>query len=176
MSAVPGRWQPKLISPDVRRMAEAAAREAGLSLKPWLARAIRQASRAEHVPPQASPAAVAAKALTQLAETLRPGGTPPLDEARAYARLVTEFRLSVGEIAAGVDRPRQHVVRALRLLALPQSVRQLIEERVLSADHAYALSDAPDAESLARAVRALGLAIDAARASSGNARTDKGRG
>jgi ParB family transcriptional regulator, chromosome partitioning protein len=171
MSAVPGRWQPKLLSPEARRMAEAAARQAGLSLALWLARTIRQASSAEHVPPRASVSGAAAKALTLLAETLQPGSAPPLDEARAYLRLMTEFRLSIGEIAAGVGRPRKHVVRALRLLALPQNVRQLIEQRALSADHAYALTDADDPERLAQAVLALGLAADEARA-----RAEKERG
>ena len=57
------------------------------------------------------------------------------------------------------------------------SVRELIEQRALSAEHAYALVDAADAESLAQAVHALGLAADAtrARASRDSTPTAKGR-
>jgi hypothetical protein len=164
MSALPGRWQPERLSAQARRMAEAAARKAGLSLKLWLALTIRQISAAERVPPPASPSGAAAKALTQLAEALKRGNVPPLDEARAYLRLVSEFRVSADEIAAAVGHSRDHISRALRLLKLPQSVRELIEQRALSAAHAYALVDAADPESLAQAVHALGLAADAARA------------
>jgi ParB family chromosome partitioning protein len=164
MSALPGRWQPERLSADVRRMAQAAAREAGLSLKLWLALTIRQASAAEHVRPPAAPSGAAVKAMTLLAETLKRGTMPPLDEARAYLRLVTEFHVSADEIAAAVGHPRGRISRALRLLKLPQSVRELIEQRALSTEHAYALVDATDPESLARAVHALGVAADETRA------------
>jgi hypothetical protein len=174
MSALPGRWQPERLSPEARRMAETAARDAGLSLKLWLALTIRQVSTTEH----ASLSGAAVKALALLAETLRRGPLPPLDEARAYLRLVTEFQVGTDEIGAAVGRGREHVARALRLLRLPQSVRELIEQRALSAEHALALVDASDPESFAQAVQALGLAADETRAqaSSEGASPAKGNG
>ena len=107
-----------------------------------------------------------------MAEALRPGDYPPLNEARAYYRLMSEFGLSVGEIARGVGRSRDQVARALRLLALPPGVCELIERRALSAEHAYALTDAQDPEGLAQAVLALGLAADETRRRAGGQNGD----
>jgi ParB-like chromosome segregation protein Spo0J len=164
MSADPARWQPGRLSPAARRMAEAAARAAGLSLQQWLAGVIRAASAIERAAASAPvTAATAERALATLAETLRGGDLPPLDEARAYFRLVNELGLDAGAIARGVGRSAEHVTRALRLLTLPPGVRQLIERRALSAEHAYTLIDAEDPENLAQAALALGLAVDEMR-------------
>lgn len=173
MSADPARWQPGRLSPAARRMAEAAARAAGLSLQQWLAGVIRAASAIERA---AAPDPVAAgtleRALATLAQTLRGGDFPPLDEARAYLRLIKEFGLDADAIARGVGRPAEHVTRALRLLTLPAGVRQMIERRALSAAHAYALIDAEDPENLAQAAQALGLAVDEMRR---RARAERGK-
>jgi ParB-like chromosome segregation protein Spo0J len=172
MSAAAGRWQPERLPEDARRMAEIAARAAGLSLKQWLGRVIRAASAIEQVAPDPATSGAAQKALALLAQSLRPGTFPLLDEARAYLRLMREFGLSAGEIARGVGRPSEHVARTLKLLALPQSVRELIERRALSAEHAYALIDGKDPASLAQAASALGLAADETRQ---RARAEKGK-
>ena len=172
MNAEPARWQPRLLSPEARRMAEAAAREAGLPLRQWLGGVVRAASAIERAAADPVASGAAQRALAALADTLGTGGLPPLDEARAYLRLVQEFGLRADEIARGVGRQAAQVTRALRLLALPQSVRQLIERRALSAEHAYALIDAEDPANLAQAVMALGLADDDARR---RARAERGK-
>jgi hypothetical protein len=172
MNAVPGRWQPARLPREVRRMAEAAAAAAGLTLAQWLAQVIRATSALERVAPDTVGAGAAQKALTMLAATLGGADMPPLDEARAYFRLITEFGLNAGEIARGIGRPPEHVARALRLLTLPPHLRQLIERRALAAADVYALLDAEDPERLAQAALALGSASDDARRS---ARTGKGR-
>ncbi len=173
MKAGPARWQPERLSPEVRRMAEAAARAAGLPLGQWLGSVIRAVSAIERAAPDPIAANAAQRALATLTKTLGAGQLPPLDEARAYLRLVSEFGLDADEIARGIGRSPEHVGRALRLLALPQSVRQLIERRALSAEHAYALVDSQDPENLAQAVLALGLAADETRR---RARAERGRG
>jgi hypothetical protein len=175
MNDTRARWQPQRLPPEVRRMAEAAARAAGLSLRHWLGSVVRAQSAIERAAPDedAAAAGAAQRALMTLAETLRVGEMPPLDEARAYFRLIGEFGLDLEEIGRGVSRPAEHVARALRLLTLPQSVRQLIERRALSAEHAYALVDAKDPENLAKAALALGLAADETRR---RARAERGKG
>jgi hypothetical protein len=159
-SAVPGRWQPERLAPEVRRMAEAAALQAGLPLSEWLRRVVRAASAIERVAPKRGLSAAAQKALAALAEALKPGNYPPLDEARAYLRLMQEFGLTAADIAGALARPREHIERALLLLRLPETVRRMIERRMLSAEDAYALIEARDPETLAKAVRALGNARD----------------
>lgn len=158
------RWQPERLPEEVRRMAEAAADRAGMPLALWLVRLVHEASAAERLPAPERPIGSAAQvALSVLAQNLRYEDFPPLDEARTYLRLMTEFGLSPAEITAAVGRPRDHVARALRLLGLPETVRRLIERRALSAEHAYALIEAEDPAALAEAVLALGLAADETR-------------
>jgi ParB family chromosome partitioning protein len=161
-----GRWQPERLPEEVRRMAEAAAARAGMPLALWLVRVVQEASASERPAismPERPIGSAAQAALAVLAQNLRHGDFPPLDEARTYLRLMTEFGLSAAEITAAVGRPRDHVARALRLLGLPESVRRLIERRALSAEHAYALIEAEDPAALAEAVLALGLAADETR-------------
>ena len=175
MNDAPARWQPERLPPEVRRMAEAAARASGLSLRQWLGSVVRAQSAIERAAPDSDPVAsgAAQRALAMLADTLRGRDMPPFDEARAYFRLISEFGLNGEEIARGVGKPPEHVARALRLLTLPQKVRRLVERRALSAEHAYALIDAKDPENLASAVLALGLAADETRR---RARAERGKG
>ncbi len=148
-------------------MAEAAADTAHLPLAVWLHRVIRAQCAAEGILPPPSGRTVspaAQRALELIAENLRYAHFPPLDEARAYWRLMTEFGLSLDTIAAAIDRPPEQVVRTLRLLSLPEKVRQLIERRALSPQHAYALLEAENPAALTEATRALGSAAEAMRA------------
>jgi ParB-like chromosome segregation protein Spo0J len=148
-------------------MAVAAAETAHLPLAVWLHRVIRAQCAAEGILPPPSGRAVspaAQRALELVAENLRYAHFPPLDEARAYWRLMTEFGLSLDTIAVTIDRQPEQVVRTLRLLGLPEKVRQLIERRALSPQHAYALLEAENPEALADATRALGSAAEASRA------------
>lgn len=62
-----------------------------------------------------------------------------IDEARAYARLQSEFSLSQEEIAETVGKDRATIANSLRLLKLPAAVHGLIIEGRLSAGHARAL-------------------------------------
>jgi hypothetical protein len=165
MSAPSPRWRPERLSPEARRRAAAAARAAGLPRRQWLGRIVRAASEAEGVAPAPPLSSAARKAIAVLAAMLQQGGVAPLDEARAYFSLAGEFDLSAEAIAAGVGRPLAHVRRALRLLALPENLRQLIERRALTAEHAHALLDAHEPDALARAVVAVGQATEIARES-----------
>lgn len=168
------RWRPERIPSDVRLLAETAARRAGLPLSLWLGRFVREVSAAEWVADAASAAQPAAPSrlpipsaatavLAVLARNLRHADFPPLDEARAYARLTSEFGLGTDQIGAAVGRSREHVARALRLLALPDSVQRLIERRSLSIGHAHALVDARDPAGLAMAIVGQGLSVEEVR-------------
>ncbi len=91
-----------------------------------------------------------AEALTlSLAENLGRGDFSPLDEARAYLRLLTEYRVSPAALAQRLARERSHIALALRLLGLPAKVRQSIDSGRLNAAQCYALLNAADPETLA---------------------------
>jgi ParB family chromosome partitioning protein len=84
--------------------------------------------------------------LASLGENLGEDNLSPIEEARAYLRLMTEFSFDPREIAATVDRAMPHIVRSLRLLGLPPKLRDLIASGRLNRDQAYALLDASDPE------------------------------
>lgn len=84
--------------------------------------------------------------LASLSENLGEDNLSPIEEARAYLRLMTEFSFDPREVAATVGREMPHIVRSLRLLGLPPKLRDLIASGRLNRDQAYALLDAPDPE------------------------------
>jgi ParB family chromosome partitioning protein len=74
-----------------------------------------------------------------LVENLQRDDLSPIDEARGYQRLMSEFHVSQGEVATLVGRARSTVANALRLLGLPEDVQQMLADRRLSTGHAIAL-------------------------------------
>ncbi len=74
-----------------------------------------------------------------LIENLQREDLNPLEEAGAYAQLMDMFHLTQEEVAKRVGKSRSAVANALRLLKLPQQVKNLVEDGDLSAGHARAL-------------------------------------
>jgi ParB family chromosome partitioning protein len=74
-----------------------------------------------------------------LIENLQRDGLTAIDEAAGYQRLGEEFKLPQAEIARLVGRNRSTVANVLRLLKLPEEVKNLVQERKLSEGHARAL-------------------------------------
>jgi ParB family chromosome partitioning protein len=85
-----------------------------------------------------------------LIENLQRDELSPLDAARGYQRLVSEFDLSQGEVARLVGRDRATVANTLRLLRLPAEVQKMLDSRALSEGHARALLALPDGGRMAR--------------------------
>lgn len=94
-----------------------------------------------------------------LVENLQREDLSPLEEARAYQRLIEEFQHTQEQLAGVVGKSRSHVANMLRLLQLPDEVQQLLSGRSITAGHARALlaSDQPGA--LARTVIEEGLSV-----------------
>jgi ParB family transcriptional regulator, chromosome partitioning protein len=74
-----------------------------------------------------------------LIENLQRDDLTAIDEASGYQRLGSEFHLGQAEIARLVGRDRSTVANLLRLLKLPDEVKQLIQDGKLSEGHARAL-------------------------------------
>ena len=74
-----------------------------------------------------------------LIENIQRENLNPLEEARALARLISEFGLTHQEAAEAVGRSRAGVSNLLRLLELPPEVSELLEKRALEMGHARAL-------------------------------------
>lgn len=76
----------------------------------------------------------------------------PVEEAQAYAQLMSQFGRSQDALAGIVGKSRSHVANTLRLLQLPDDVLAHVTEGRLSAGHARALITARDPGALAREV------------------------
>ncbi len=94
-----------------------------------------------------------------LVENLQRQDLSPLEEADGYRRLIDEFSHTQEELAKAVGKSRSHVANMMRLLALPDSVKSMVEQGQLTAGHARALLGATDPAGLAREVvdRALNV-------------------
>jgi len=94
-----------------------------------------------------------------LVENLQRQDLSALEEAEGYKRLMDEFGHSHAELGELVGKSRSHVANTLRLLALPEGVKALVQAGELSAGHARALLTAPDPEALAKAVTGRNLSV-----------------
>jgi ParB family transcriptional regulator, chromosome partitioning protein len=97
----------------------------------------------------------ASKKLLELAlvENIQRENLNPVDEALAYQRLVDEHGLTQEQIAAAVGKDRSSVANFLRLLKLPDEVRNDLASSALSMGHARALLGLPDAAAQRHASR-----------------------
>jgi ParB family chromosome partitioning protein len=89
----------------------------------------------------------------------------PVEEARAYAVLLDEFQLSLGDVSDRVGRSKPSVSNRIRLLDLPDDVLGMVERGQLSEGHARAVLAVPDHEGrrrLAREIVQKGLSVRAA--------------
>ena len=74
-----------------------------------------------------------------LIENIQREDLNPLEEAEAYYHLMESFELLQEEVARRVGKDRSTVANALRLLRLPEKVKNDLLERRLSMGHARAL-------------------------------------
>lgn len=74
-----------------------------------------------------------------LIENIQREDLNPIEEAEAYRNLVSNFDLTQEEVARRVGKERSSVTNALRLLKLPDAVRQDLRDNRLSMGHARAL-------------------------------------
>jgi ParB family transcriptional regulator, chromosome partitioning protein len=88
-----------------------------------------------------------------------------VEEARAYALLLDEFELSLGDLSERVGKAKPTVSNRLRLLELPDDVLGLVERGDLTEGHARAVLAVPDQEGrrrLARQIIRRGMSVRAA--------------
>ena len=88
-----------------------------------------------------------------LVENLQRADLDALEEAEGYQRLLDEFGLTQQQVADVVGKDRSTVASTLRLLALPASVRRMVQTRELTAGHARALLALGDESTMATVAR-----------------------
>lgn len=94
-----------------------------------------------------------------LIENIQREDLNPVEEARAYQRLMDDGGLSHQDLARMVDKSRSHVANLLRLLGLPAGVLDMVADGRISMGHARALINAPESEVLANQVVAGNLSV-----------------
>ncbi len=97
-----------------------------------------------------------------LIENIQREDLNPIDEAAAYRRLIDEFHLTQDAIATSVGKDRATVANYLRLLKLPQEVRDEVLAGTISMGHAralLALEGEQAQRNLAREIIARGLSV-----------------
>lgn len=102
--------------------------------------------------------------MVALVENLQREDITALDEAQCFFRLLEEFAWTQDDLARRIGRSRSHISNTLRLLCLPPDVKSLVERGALSAGHARALLNAPDASELALSVIERRLSVRATEA------------
>ena len=126
-----------------------AAREAGVPTLPALVRAVDDRD----------------SLLLGLVENVARENLSPVEEARAYASLIDEFELSLGEVAEQVGRSKASVSNRVRLLDLPEEVLWMLARGELTEGHARAVLALPDdgaRKRLAKRIATEGMTVRAA--------------
>jgi ParB family chromosome partitioning protein len=88
----------------------------------------------------------------------------PLEEAQGYGQLIDQFEYTQQDLAQVIGKSRSHVANTLRLLKLPQDVRDMLARGELTAGHARTLITANDPAALARQIVGSGLSVREAEA------------
>ncbi|MCP1470143.1 ParB family chromosome partitioning protein [Sphingobium sp. OAS761] len=94
-----------------------------------------------------------------LVENIQREDLNPIEEAEAYRKLIAEFHHSQEALGRIVGKSRSHIANLMRLLDLPVSVQQQVQENRISMGHARALIGVPECEALAVQVEAKGLSV-----------------
>jgi ParB family chromosome partitioning protein len=97
-----------------------------------------------------------------IVENLQRADLNPMEQARAYQRLQTDFKMTQEQMALRTGKERASVANFLRLLRLPVSVQQMVEAGDLSFGHARTLLALPTPElvvAAAQKVQALSMSV-----------------
>ena len=90
-----------------------------------------------------------------LVENLQRTDLNPIEEGEGYHRLSREFSLTQQQIAETVGKDRTTIANMLRLLQLPESVRNLLQDGQLTMGHAKVLLGLEDPEMIATLAREI---------------------
>ena len=120
-----------------------AAQRAGLHKIPVIVRTVGDDSSAE----------------LALIENIQREDLNAIEEAEGYRQLIERHGHSPEGVAQIVQKSRSHVANLLRLLNLPEFVRQSLLQGNISMGHARAVANSPDPDALTRDIIAKGLSV-----------------
>lgn len=107
-----------------------------------------------------------------LIENIQRQDLNPLEEAEGYRQLIQRHGHTQDDVGRMVHKSRSHVANLLRLLDLPEAVRESLMRGDITMGHARAVATSDDPEALTREVVARGLSV---RQTEERARREKNR-
>ena len=105
-----------------------AAREAGLKDLPCV---VRELSDEENM-------------LFAIIENMQREDLNPVEEAEGLERMISSFGLTQEEVSKSVGKSRPYITNSLRLLKLPEEIRNMMSEGLITAGHGRALININD--------------------------------
>jgi ParB family chromosome partitioning protein len=94
-----------------------------------------------------------------IVENVQRSDLNPLEEALGYDQLIAEHGYTQNDLGEIIGKSRSHVANSLRLLKLPEPVRDMLSAGSLSAGHARALVTTSDPAALARTIVSKGMSV-----------------
>ncbi len=94
-----------------------------------------------------------------LIENLQRADLNPIEEAKGYQRLMKEFQKTQEELSKTLGKSRSHVANMVRLLTLPDVVKEALEKNIITSGHARALVGLENAEFLLKQIITNGLSV-----------------
>lgn len=88
----------------------------------------------------------------------------PVEEAMGYQQLIDDHGYTQADLGNVIGKSRSHVANTLRLLKLPDVIRDMLVDGALSAGHARTLVTAQDPAGLAKQIVEEGLSVRQAEA------------
>lgn len=92
-------------------------------------------------------------------ENIQRADLNPIEEAAGYEQLMSRFGHTQEKLAQALGKSRSHIANLLRLLNLPDVVKNAVVDGKLSAGHARALITAPDPVLLAGQIVRHGMSV-----------------
>lgn len=99
-----------------------------------------------------------------IVENVQRSDLNPVEEAQGYQQLIEEHDYTQADLGSVIGKSRSHVANTLRLLRLPDVIRDMLIDGSLSAGHARALVTSADPAGLARRIIEEGLSVRHAEA------------
>ncbi len=150
-----GILQPVLLRPDGENFQLVAGE------RRWRA---AQRARLHTIPAIVRDIGDSASAEIALIENVQRQDLNAIEEAEGYRKLIGTYGHTQDDVAKLVHKSRSHIANLLRLLDLPDSVKQSLLHGDISMGHARAILTAPDPEGLAREIVEKGLSVRQAEA------------
>ncbi|MDB5523487.1 MAG: chromosome partitioning protein ParB [Rhizobium sp.] len=94
-----------------------------------------------------------------IVENVQRSDLNPVEEAMGYDQLIAEHGYTQNDLGEIIGKSRSHVANSLRLLKLPEQVRNMLFDGSLSAGHARALIPTSDPVALARTIVSRGMSV-----------------